>query len=333
MSIPTQKSPDHQQPRWLSRTAAWGSAIVYACIFAAANIGPRPGIQAHGWPFVYMVRETNIPGDLHNVLYGPWPLFSPSPPLVSFEPMRLVLDVLCGIALTCLAPILCLYWLRVRRRPFQFSLRSLFVLTTTAACLLGVLKFFDPDFGHGWRWPLIAWFTMVFAQLFFVYIVPVACVATVARWAVLRFALSQWRRPWCGIHWLSWLAVVVVGVPVIHYSAFPHWAHRGWPFTYYLGRFDVVGLMADIAISLTIIVAAAVVVEYWTRKIEQGTPIRLAPFLAAAVVGNVICVFTLNAWELPEWYDYLSWLFGIACAAFAVEMAILRGAGWLFRKF
>ena len=94
---------------------------------------------------------------------------------------------------------------------------------------------------------------------------------------------------------------------------------------YYPGRFDAVGLIADIAVWLTIITATGVVVEHWTRKVEQGTPIRPAPFLAATVVGNVVCLFTLsNPGDFPEWYDYLSWLFGIAFAAFAIEVAIFR---------
>jgi hypothetical protein len=181
MSISTRKAPDRQEPRWLLHTAATGSALVYGCIFAGANILGGRG-QQHGWPFVYMAREVRVPGELHNILYGPWPLFSP--PLLSFEPMWLLLDILCGIVLTCLAAAISVYWLRVRRPPIQFSLRSLFVLTTVVACLLGLFKYFVPHFGNSYGlWFTIAWCMLLLARIF-VYIVPVASLVTAVHWVV-----------------------------------------------------------------------------------------------------------------------------------------------------
>jgi hypothetical protein len=198
MSTPTEKPPDHQHPRWLLRAAAWGSALAYGCIFAGANTLAHMRYQVHGWPFVYMVRATHVGGELHNILYGPWPLFSP--PLVSFWPMWLLLDVLCGIVLMGLAVAIALYWLRVRRQPLQFGLRNLFLFMTVVACLLGLFKFFNPGFGETFGlWFTIAWCMLLLSQIL-VYIVPVALVATVAHWVVVRRTDSQRRRPRAGIH-------------------------------------------------------------------------------------------------------------------------------------
>ena len=292
MSIPTQKAPDHQQPRWLLRTTAWGSALVYGCIFAAANIGPQLRCQAHGWPFVYMVRETQIPGGL-TILYGPWPIASPSPPLVSFEPTWLFLDVLCGIVLTCLAPVICLYWLRVRRRPLQFSLRGLFIFTTLVACLLGFLKFFHPDFGNDWSWLKTTWCMLLLAQIL-VYIIPVAFPLAGAHWTVVCAAGSRRRHRWAGIHWLTWLAVAVVGYSLVHYSVFTDTScisKYGWPFTYQaeydnwcwvpsefmrallpMSWLKAIALIADVLVCLAMTAATGFVVERWIRHTEQGTP-------------------------------------------------------------
>jgi hypothetical protein len=282
--------------------------------------------QVHGWPFVYMVRETHVGGELHNILNGPWPLFSP--PLVSFWPMWLLLDVLCGIVLMGLAAAIALYWLRVRRRPLQFGLRNLFLFVTVVACLLGLFKFFNPGFGETFGlWFTIAWCMLLLAQIL-VYIVPVAFVVTVAHWAVGISAGWQRRRPWAGIHWLTWLAVVVAGIPIVHYSAFAHASYGGWPFTFDENCLDAAALIADILVWLALIAATGFVVERWIRRAERMVPMRPASFLAAVVavvVACIVCTITLEECRQPEWYDYYSWFFGTVFTVFTIEVAVVAG--------
>jgi len=181
MSIPTQKPLDHKHPRWLLHTAAWCFALVYSGLFVGANIWSRL-CQTYGWPFIYMVRETrppSNPGELHNIYYDPWPFYSA--PLVSFEPMWLVLNILCGIVLTCLAAAIALYWLHLCQRPLQFTLRSILGLVIVVACLLGLFTFFAPS--HFSNLLQMALLIIWLAQLC-VYIVPFAFLATVAHRAV-----------------------------------------------------------------------------------------------------------------------------------------------------
>jgi hypothetical protein len=355
MSTPAQKLPEYQHPRWVLRAATWGSALVYGCAFVAANIGPQVRGQAHGWPFIYMVRELRIPGGL-TIYYGPWPISSPSPPLVSFEPTWLFLNVLCGIVLTCLAPVLCLYWLRARPQPIQFSLRSLFALTTVVACLLGLFKCFIPDFGDGWGLFQIAWCMLLVAQIL-VHFVPVAFVATAAHRLVVLSAGSQQRR-WAGVHWVAWLAIAVVGGSLMHYLIFTDTSYiseYGWPFTYqtkyYYGPaywpasgpmraffpiswLKAIALTADILVCLAITAATGFVVERWIRHTELGTPVRRASFVAGTVIfGGMICALPFDQSNWHIWYEYSIWLFGIACTAFAVPVAVFSCTVWLFRRF
>ena len=339
MSIPTSNPLDHKHPRWLLHTAALCSAIFYSCVFLAANICPH-GLQEHGWPFVYMVREWRVPGGL-TFVYGPWPLYSP--PLVSFEPMWLVLNILCGIVLTCLAAAITLFWLRVCPRPLQFSLRILFGFAIVVACLLGLIKYFEPN---QWNMIFVALIALLFARMF-AYVVPIACLVVAAHWTVVRSAKSQRRCRWAGIHWLTWLTVAFVAGTVMHYSVFmSDWGQRyGWPLTYQaqsdrdcwhaseflsalfpMGFLKATALIADLLVWLMIVAATGFVVERWVRQIEQGIPTRLAAlFLAGTVLfGGIICTseLTLPCW--PEWYDFPFWLFGIACTIFAVELAPLH---------
>jgi hypothetical protein len=368
MSIPVHNSVDYQQPRWLLRTAAWGSALVYGCSFLVANIFPH-GLQEHGWPLIYMVREWRVPGDF-TILYGPWPI--DDPPLIWFRPTCLLLNVLCGIVLTCLASVVSLYWLRVRRRPLQFSLRGLFGFTAVTACFLALFKCFNPDFGSCQNAVQIAWCALrciLLLSQVLVYTVPLACTATAAQRAVVLSAGSRRRSRWAGIHWLTWLVAALVSGATVHYSAFSHtwYAHvgshktigsimlasYGWPLTYRaqnngccgsdsalmedgfpLAMFQPAGLLADAAVWLAIVAATGLIVERWVRRTERRTPMKPASILATAVVvGGVYCALKIDESFRPEWYDYPFWLFGIACTILAVEVAVFSAAGWLFRRF
>jgi hypothetical protein len=351
MTLPTQTHPDYQHPRWLLRAAAWGSALIYGCIFVAANIGPQPRGQVHGWPFVYMVREGLVPGGL-TIVYGPWPLFSP--PLISFELRWLLLNVLCGIILTFLAAVISLYWLR-RCRRLQFGLRSLFAAVALVACLLSAFKVCFPKFGSGLALFEIGWCMFVLARML-VYTIPVGCVVTAAHRAVILSAASQRRRRWAGLHWLTWLAIAFVGGLLMHYSIFVDTScisEFGWPFTYQadheaccwfssefmqfllpMSCLKALGLIADILVWLAMTAATAFVVERWIRRIEQAAPTRPALFLAGAVLaGGMIFAMPLDQSSQHIWYEYPIWLLGIACAIFVALLAVFSGAAWLCLRF
>lgn len=79
-------------------------AILYGLIVALAlvlvNVLPRTPFDTsgyrHGWPLVYMTRESRIPGPF-TVYAGPWPFFKSS--LETFEPGYLSVDCVVALAL------------------------------------------------------------------------------------------------------------------------------------------------------------------------------------------------------------------------------------------
>ena len=187
MPIPSEEPVTYQHPRWLVRCATIGFVLLYVCSLSAANIFPHGNNvnlnQQHGWPFVYMVREWQIPGGM-SVFYGPWP-FDDSP-IVLFRPILLGLNCLIGILLTVFAATIPAYWLRVRQRPVQFSLQTLFLVTTLVACLLALLKVFCPEqFEHFNVWTAIE-LAIVLSFLLAYYVVPACMVLSVAHWLVVR---------------------------------------------------------------------------------------------------------------------------------------------------
>jgi hypothetical protein len=91
--------------------------------------------QEHGWPFVFMVRESEVGGPGGpTVLYGPWPF--DDPPLVAFRPGLLVVNVLVGMALLAAITLAVQSWFSPQKRPFQYSLRLLLVWTSLGAVLI-----------------------------------------------------------------------------------------------------------------------------------------------------------------------------------------------------
>ena len=129
MPIPTQTPPEYRPPRWSLYASAVAVGLLYACAFVAINLftgaGWDPGppvsagpIRVYGWPLVYMARGA--------FFHLPRPLYVSAlhdSPLIRFRPTLLFLDVLCGGLLAVVATVIPAYWLRVRGRPVQFSLR------------------------------------------------------------------------------------------------------------------------------------------------------------------------------------------------------------------
>ncbi len=213
MPVSSEEPAVYQHSRWFVRSAALGFALLYAGGLAVANVFHRNSTMAgqeHGWPFVYMVRASRVLGGL-TILYPMWPLGDP--PLLQFRATVLILNVLIGSLLTALAVVVPIYWLRVRQRPVQFSLRTLFVLTTVVACLLALLKCCYPDRVNVW----IAVELAVVSLFTLAYVVPACMALTAAHWLVIRPARSWRRFRWFGLHWLTWLAICAVGGPFLHY--------------------------------------------------------------------------------------------------------------------
>ena len=320
--------PAYQHPRWLVRRVAIGFAFLYVCGLLVANVFPR-GNQEHGWPFVYMVRQDRVPGPLPNIFYGPWPLANP--PIVQFWPTLLVLNCLCGLLLTVLATMVPVYWLRVRQRPVQFSLRSLFVLTTVVACLLALLRWCYGDRLKLWV-AVDLWIEFSFLLVY--YVVPACIVLTVAHWLVVRSGRSGRRSRWFGLHWLGWLAVLAVGGPFLHYSIFAaKFGTYGWPLNYTdfdrfsrQWRFDWPSLVVDLAVWLTVVASTAFVVERWIRRVELRVVLQKRAFVFLPLVVAITIWISNENWSRePAWYDYYPCLLGLAAAVCTFLLAPVEG--------
>jgi hypothetical protein len=312
-----------------------------------ANIFPWIN-QWHGWPLTYMVREWRVPGGL-TILYGPWPL--DNPPLVALRPAALAVNVIAGIGLIVSASVSGLYWLRWRERPLQFSLRSLFALTTAAA--VGVVLFrLSERFLGGW------WVIFPLARLF-LNASTCAVVATGAHWFVRRSARLNCQFRWLGLHVLTWLALILAGGPFLHHSI-TGWtgitwvgsskkstpgmielrAH-GWPAEWFgkhapdadpdslskLGfttsYVDPIALAVDGLAWLIAIVSVAFTVERIIRHWEAGTRGGWRTLVIwALITGSTFAIAYCDPAIPPRWYDYPSWLFTVACT--------VCGVGWLF---
>ena len=273
----------YQHPRWLVRVAALGFAVLYAGAIAVKNIFPN-GYQEHGWPFVYMVRQRWVPGPLCNITYGPWPLYNP--PLAKFWPELLALNVLIGAVLVGLASVVPCYWLRLRKTPVHFSLRSLLGLTTIVACLLAVWKtYYRCEIDVWTLWSLL----IIAGIILFEYVVPACLVVTAAHWLVVHSVAAGRYRRWLGLHWLTWIAVFAVGGPCLYGSIIAGDSSRGWPLEYYLGdswvgrHHDGFAFFGDLLLWHAMTIGTGFVVEDWIRRVEREKPMRKAAFLAMAL--------------------------------------------------
>jgi len=260
-------------------------------------------------------------------MYGPWPL--DDPPIVQFRPALLFLNILCGGLLTVLATIIPAYWLRVRQRPVQFHLQTLFVLTTVVACLLALLKCCYAD-----RLNMFA-VRLVIASLFsLAYVVPSCMVLTATHWLVVRSARSTPRFRWFGLHWLTGLAVCAIGGPFLHYSivAIHYYDAYGWPLEYYVEgsqlawRFHWPALVGDLAVWLTVLASTAFIVERWIRRVERRVFLQKRAILFLSFVVAIMIWILNTDWSCePEWYDYYAWLFGIAATVYTFIDVLVEG--------
>ncbi len=330
MLVSSEEPAAYEHPRWFVRCAAIGFALLYAGGLAVANVFPcRLSIaeQEHGWPFVYMIRASRVPGGL-TILYPMWPLGDP--PLLQFRPTMLLLNCLCGILLVVIATIIPPYWLRVRQRPVQFSLRTLIVLTTVVACLLALLKCCYPDrvnVGIVVELAIFSLFSLVY------YVVPACIVLTAAHWLVVRCARSRRRSRWFGLHWLTWLAACAVGGPFLHYLIVTinyYYEGYGLPSESYVEdfrlawRFHWPTLVGGLAVWLTVLASTAFVVERWIRRVEQRVHLQKRVFLfLSLVVAIMIWISRDWSWE-PDSCDYYAWLFGLAGTIYAIEVLTVR---------
>lgn len=352
MTDSARETLDYRPPRWLLWSAACGCAALYGCALAAANVLPRVD-QEHGWPLVYMTREWKVYGDL-TVLYGPWPL--DDPPLESFRPVLLAVDVVFGILLMLAAAFMAVYWLRARQRPLQFSLRALLGLTAAVPCCWALAMWLlDPSDG---LWTALQ---LIHGS---VYVGPCLLVVTTAHWMLGLRAGSWPRRRWAGIHWLTWLGLGVMAGPFLHYCLFAYtdyWhvggkspfdpTSYGWPLGYAaehdgtsrplwpMGQglpvsfVDAVAPVADFLIALAMLAATGFVVEGWIRRAERRDPVRRTSILLAVMtVVAVACTLKIDRSYRPEWYAYPFWLFGIACTVFAGMVLSARAITRLFGK-
>ena len=218
------------------------------------------------------------------------------------------------------------------------------------ACGLSAIKIYALD-SHGHVFECIVFRLLGLLS----YGVPAGLVLIAAHWAVVRSAMSARRCRWLEVHWLSWLAVVAVGGPLLHYSlmattyaVYPGipissapvntW---GWPLTYshmdgplysLTGPFSPLALPVDVVIWLAITVATAFVVERWVRRVEQKIPMRPTAFYSFLFVACAV-IWVLNndhSWR-PPWYDYLFWLLGMAGTVYAAEVLILGRLNFVAR--
>ena len=346
MAVAMPGTADYRPPRWFLVAAACAVALLYAAAMTAINLFPFGGgwnptpVRAfagyayeHGWPLVYMLRA--MVNNARTLDYGPWPVYDS--PLIEFRPALLFLNVLCGGLLALSATVIPVYWLRVRRRPLQFSLRALVGTITVVACLLGLAKWYNPD------WVSLntaLGLLLIVLPRVLLYALPAGLILVAAHWAAGRTAGSPSRGRWRGIHWLTWLAIAAVGGPFLHYAILadttPVYYSRmgtyGWPLRYghqCLGfsaaYFNFFAFGADLAVWLLVVAATGFIVQRWVRRVQQRTAMRPSAILVAlAVAGVVIWIVNLDDSLRPAWYDYPSWLLGIAAAVYAAGLLVPR---------
>jgi hypothetical protein len=108
------------------------------------------------------------------------------------------------------------------------------------------------------------------------------------------------------------------------------WLEEGYP----VSCFSPWALVADASVWFAVLAMAGFITERWIRRIERGVQIHWGAILAFGLAG--IVTVWIEGWDdsfRPAWYDYPSWLFGIACTIYAIELLIIRGAVWSLTKF
>jgi hypothetical protein len=96
---------------------------------------------SHGWPLVYMQRDSRIANaDMGGMYHGAWPFENNPGPIRQFRIDFLILDVIVALILTCLtiAPIESL--LQARKVQTQFSLGSMLTITAIACLVFAIQR-------------------------------------------------------------------------------------------------------------------------------------------------------------------------------------------------
>lgn len=350
------KKPDDAPPRWQLHCAGWGCAALYACALVVANVFPRLN-HRHGWPLVYMVRETRVPGDL-TVFYGPWPF--DDPPLVTFSAGFLAINGFLGTLLAFVAAILVIYWLRVTRLSFRFSLRTLMAGMVAISISMALVM----SLSH----PLHVVGMAVYVAQLSVYTVPCMVVVTTAHWILNRSKGTWHKRRLAGIHWLSWLALGLMSGPFLYHSFLERtgslWVGRengppgiialasyGWPFQHFwaeykgqgrmwaisegfpVSYFDPLALLGNVLVAFATFSATVFAIERWVRRTERDRHMSRGTVLMTLVaVATIVGVLTLDRSFRPDWYVYPFWLLGVACMVFTVTVLVARGFGFVLSK-
>jgi hypothetical protein len=289
-----------------------------------------------------MVTDRLVPRGPSSVLgsyyLAPWPFGNP--PIAKFWPAMLALNVVCGSILAAISAVAPVYWLRVRRRPVHFSLRSLFVLTTLVAVFCGALKWysgtwnFERQFGNPDVEDLAYFALYGLAEMR--WLGPMCLVLAAAHWLVTRLARSRWRWRWMGLHILTWAVLLPVGLLYLRHSIFTesYGEVYGWPLLFYGCRdvyyplfFHWPSLAGDIVTWLAITCASGTVIEGWVRKVERQVPTRVSAVFAFGI--GVICTVWLfvaiDAFGLkPKQYDFYPCFFGLVWLIFAIEVLPVR---------
>jgi hypothetical protein len=325
MSTSAQEPAAYKHSRWLSYIVTIGFGFICLCGLTAANIIPL-GFQEHGWPFVYMERLDRVPGPLPNILYGPWPFYDP--PLVSFRPLMLAANVLCGAFFVAISILAAKYWLLVRQQPFHFTVRTLLVLMTAVACVCGAMKTWFPSANY----PLIAAYGSAELRWFG----PLCFLLVAAHWLVVRGTRAGRSPRWKGLHRITWIAMFAIGAPFLHFWLTTNGSVYGWPFRYvdkgyfkslgftsYSGEatFEWPALVGDILIWAVIVAATAWVAEGWVRRVEQRQPTRKIAILALAIaIVATVGLFVEDDKLRPETYEFYAVFAGLTALIFTIEL-------------
>src|SRR5262249_18307499 len=122
---------------------------------------------------------------------------------------------------------------------------------------------------------------------------PICFAITAAHWLIVRAAVSERKPRWLGLHWLTWIALIAIGIPFLYFSFFSDAYRRGWPLRVYFEEppFNGASFVGDILLWMAVTAATGMVVENWVRRVERHEPLRKAAILAAAM--SILTTFWL----------------------------------------
>ena len=304
---------------WLLPSLCWDS---FCFTFAGwwLRMSFHPKIRSAVGPSFSWFSNLQGRWRLATMMYRPWPL--DNPPIVQLRPTLLYLNILIGSILTALATIVPVYWLRLQQRPFHFSLRSLFVLTTIVACNLAGLKCLNRGWDNPWpvdAWLILAYYCLIVARIVLVdYVFPVFIVLTAAHWLVMR----SWREQCDNTDGLDSIGSLglqrarsVVLVCTTGFSPTNTVGHRNTMATAVTPQFrDSIGRLWSETSWFgwwspprrALLSRAGFVA--WKGEFQGGNS-RYSPFAPPSLQHSGFLM--LNHSFRPDWYDYYPWLFGL----------------------